>query len=102
LVSEKQRKARENFIKNWAGKKRVTKTGKSKSGKILSANEIKAKSDALSKAFSDFDQKNKELEKKNRIMILDHIRNTRRQLGIRSKTKIKGLTAKEMRYVNSW
>jgi len=30
MVSEKQRKARENFIKNWAGKKRVTKTGKSK------------------------------------------------------------------------
>jgi hypothetical protein len=30
MVSEKQRKAREKFIKNWAGKKRVTKTGKSK------------------------------------------------------------------------
>jgi len=30
MVSEKQRKAREKFIRDWAGKKRVTKTGKSK------------------------------------------------------------------------
>jgi len=30
MVTEKQRKAREKFIKNWAGKKRVTKTGGAK------------------------------------------------------------------------
>ena len=71
-------------------------------GRILSQNELKAANDKLVKAFSDYDQKEKELEKKHRIMMLNHIRNTRRQLGIRSKTKLKGLTANEMRYVNSW
>ena len=57
MVTEKQRKARAAFVKNWAGKKRVTKTGKSKRmskvRKVLKGGGKKKKLSPRAKAYQD-------------------------------------------------